>query len=324
MESPLTGVAAVFLKNEDLIDQRCSEFKMCSLVANCIGADQLIGCQRIGKLWRIYPRSSESRLKLLTQDLKVENQQVHVYGDNPFRAGIRDPNQEVTRITVKDLPLSKGNTGLQKFMEGYGVKLTRAIEYCKARDPSTHILSDWYNGDRLCYAENLAKPLPRSAKIGDLTVRIFHRGQEADEKKKLCTNCYSKDHFRKQCTNPPACVRCQKPGHMPGDPACIASTPAPQDFVTVQGQQDTLSSFFPCKIKVFGISARSGEHAYQYSKAIRRGQLDIANGILESRSAAAAKAQSKFLKRDDSWKDERVAVMRQVLQAKVQQVPSFK
>ena len=325
MENPLSGTPAVFVKAQDIINSyTVKDYTVCKAVAEKIGAPNLVGCQRIGKIWRVYPKTTESRVKLLTNKIDIGGQLVHVYGENPMRTGAKDPQQSITKITVKDLPLSKGNTALQTYLEGNNVKLTRRIEYSKARDPETHELSEWLNGDRICFAESFSQPLPRTAMVGDTVVRIFHDGQ-VTQNNKLCTRCFSTEHYRGRCPNPPSCNRCRLPGHQPGDPACRASLQEPQhDIVTIQGKDNILSNFYPCHINIFGIQAKSGEHAYQYSKAIRRGQIDLAKKIAESRTAGEAKFNSRLLKNDQKWKDEKEDVMRQVLQAKAQQVPEFR
>lgn len=325
-KSPLTGTPPVFFKTEDLTDPNSvKDYAVCKAVAQCIGSQELIGCQRTGKVWRVYTKTLASRVKLLTNKLKLGSQLIHVYSDNPLRSGAKNPDQEIIKITVKDLPLSKGNTTLQSYLEGQKVKMTRPIQYAKARDPDTHELSPWLNGDRIIYADKLSSPLPRNAVVSDSPIRIFHDGQPPIQKDKLCTQCYETDHFRSQCKNPPACNRCRKPGHSPGDSKCPASLPKPQkDIYTIAGKDDPLSNFFPCEMRVFGMSVKSAEHAYQYSKAVRRGELDQAKLILDAGHAAEAKRQARYLKPDPNWKDQREDVMSQILHAKADQVQDFR
>ncbi len=325
VESPLSGTPAVFVKADDIINQNTSDYKVFQAVANCIGtADQLIGGQRIGKLWRIYPKNVDSRVKLLTNQINIDGQQIPVYAENPFRTGARDPEDKKVRITIKDLPLSKGNTALQSYLEGKGVKITSRIEYAKARDPVSHRLSEWLNGDRICFAEKLSTALPRTAHIGDSQVRIFHEGQPSPVER-LCTRCFATDHYRSRCQNPACCNRCRKPGHNPGDPACPASLSEPQeDIRTIQGKDDVLSNHYPCDIKLHGKDMKSGEHGYQYTKAFRRGDLDVAKKIVDARNASGAKFQSCFLDYNKNWKAQKEEVMRDVLEAKYDQVPEFR
>lgn len=322
--SPLSGTPPVFLKADDLINSQLKDYKICKALTDIIGPEQLIGLQRIGKLWRIYPKSMESRIKLVTNSVQLEGQTVPVYVDNPYRTGAHDPDQQIIKITIRDLPLSKGNDAIQRYLDGKGIKLTKAVEYGKIRDGDTHQLLPVLSGDRFCYAEQFTTPIPRVVFIGDQKVRVFHQGQESPIEK-LCTKCFATDHFRSRCTNAACCVRCRKPGHNPGDTCCEASLEAPQsDIQTVHGKDDILSNFYPCEIKVFGVVAKSAEHAYQYTKAIRRGEIDQAKKILEARNASEAKYQSRFLKPSSTWKTERDDAMTQVLSAKAHSVPEFR
>ncbi len=194
------------------------------------------------------------------------------------------------------MPLSKDNHPIKAFLEGKGVKLTSKIEYGKVRDSETHQLTHWLNGDRIMFAEKVTDPLPRVTFIGDSKVRIFHEGQPPPGEK-LCTRCFSKDHFRGKCPNAECCVRCRKPGHQPGDPICGASLQEPQaDIVAVQGKDDVLSNFYPCEINIFGITAKSAEHAYQFSKAVRRGEMIQ---VLEEKAAQVPEFK-KALKKSGS------------------------
>jgi len=322
MESPLSGVPAVFIKADDLITQ-AKNITVCRAIAERIGPDQLIGCQRIGKLWRIYTKTLISRIQLLTNSVQIDGQTVSIYGENPFRTGATDPDQEIIKVIIKDMPLSKENDGLKRYIEGKGLKLTRRIEFSKTRDEETHQLYDWLSGDRICYVEKFDPALPRVAYVSDTKIRIFHQGQDPPTDK-LCTRCYSTDHFKSRCTNPISCPRCRKPEHAP-DEICEATLTEPHANVRViQGKEDILSNFYPCNISIFGIQAKSAEHAYQYSKAVRRDDIDVANKIKDAPNASTAKYQTRYLKPSATWKDEREEVMTQVLTEKAKQVPEFR
>ena len=315
-------VPPVYLKNADLPGVQdgaeYSEFTMCMSVAAYLGGDdQLVGCQRVGEAWQIYPWTHTGRRILLTENLEIGGQVMKVYDV--------DPTVEVTKITVKGLPLSEYNKGLREYLEGRGVKLLKPIDYCKVINPETHQETEWFSGDRLCVAHSLKRPLPETALICGYTVRIFHPGQGLEGKKILCLNCYQIGHYRNQCRNPRACNRCQKPGHRPGDKECEASTRNPQDIVTVQGEKDPLSTFCPSgQFKIFDKVVPTMEHAYQYAKAMHKGDKDIAQKILSARHGGEAKHEARALVRDDHWQDKRAEVMKQIIEAKVDQVAEFR
>ena len=277
---------------------------MCKAITEHLGAESVYGCQRIGGVWRLYLNSIEARTTLINEQLLIDSERYHVYNDNPFRAGINYPDQEVVKITIKDWALSKDAAPLSRYLESQGVHPTTDFQQGKIRDPTSHKLSEWFNGDVIIYSRPLRTPLPRYAYVADKTIRIFHNGQAAPEK--LCTRCFSKQHTRGQCRNSAVCVRCRNPDKAPGHDDCVAMLQQPSDGVhAVYGADDPLSAFYNCDLKVFGRNFTSAEHAYQYTKAIRTGHPQTAERILNTRQAIAAKQINRTQlgnnRREPSW-----------------------
>lgn len=320
----LTKTTPVFIKDSDW-GKRITDYEVCTTLCGSLDSNDLLGSQKIGGLWRIYVKSADAQAKLLTAHITYNSRTVPVYKENPFRTGADSPDEKTTRIVVKDLPLSVQNTCLEQYMLKEGVTTARKIDYGKARDPVTHQLSNWYNGDRIIFAKEMKQPLPRFAQIGSFTCRIFHDGQEVSPNK-LCTNCFDKDHTRGSCTKPKVCPCCKKPGHSAGDEDCEVSLAKPNTGITpVHGETNPLSNMYPCTLKALGKDFNSVEQAYQYSKAIRRGQLDVATSICSAPTPMMAKKQAKFLKYDKNWtKKEKSSLMSQLLEAKYAQVQEFK
>ena len=246
-----------------------------------------------------------------------------MYKQNPYRTGAASPEDKFIRITVKDLPLSVHNRTLEDYLKKEGVTMSRAIEYARARDPATGQLTNWYNGDRVIHAKELTRSLPRHIQIGNFACRVFHDGQET--KPLLCTNCFKKDHTRSKCKFPAACKACRKTGHNPGEDICENYQSKNYKMTIIQNDDEPLANTYECQLKVMGMTFNSAEQAYQYSKAIRRGQPNIANDILKSPSPKIARSKAKFLKYDDKWtKDQKMDLMQQILTAKVEQVEEFR
>ena len=320
-------VPAVFFKARDVNNPRTlSDFEVCQAVAASVGHSHLLGCQRIGGLWRVYLKDKESRIKLTATKMNLRGQLIHIYEDNPFRAGIRDPDHQVKRITVKDLPLSKGNSELKLFLQDKQLKMTSEIQYSKARNPQTKELTEWLNGDRVVFVEDFTTPLPRTANIASSTVRIYHEGQQEGERETLCTKCFSKDHTRTKCTKPDTwCRLCQEEGHQAGEEGCDSVLDAPQDDIrTIFGYKDPLSNHFSCDIHVFGQTFQSAEQAYQHTKAINANKPDIAENILTAKHAAEVKKMARNIPFSPSWQRRKEEVMDQILDAKKEQVEDFR
>ncbi len=318
---------SVFIRSKDFINPRdISECHVAQGVGDIIGLPNLVACQRTGGLYRINTRDQESRTQLLVNKLSIKGQSVHVYNDNPYRAGITNPDDKVTKITVKDFALSKGNEVVKEFLESKGLKLTSDIQLGKVRDVDTKVLLNVLNGDRVVYAEHFDNPLPRNATISGSKVRIFHQGQVDEAKANLlCTKCYGRDHSRSKCIKPEDwCRLCQCQGHKAGEETCPSTVPEPQqDITTIYGARSALSNHFPCKIKVMGHTYESAEHAYLHTKALNSSRPELAQGIKETPYAGAAKQLSKELPFNPQWASRREEVMEDILRAKLDQVPEF-
>ena len=319
-------VPPVFFKAKDVLEYlTLNEFEVYSSVRSAVGTENVIGCQRTGGLWRVYLKSMDDRIKLIASKLNLRGQLIGIYDDNPFRAGLNSPEDKVVKISVKDYSLSKDNNTIETFLQSQGLQLTKPVQYAKIRNPETKELTDCYSGDRIMYVKPFQKDIPRVVYIGSTRVRIFYSGQPKIQTDMLCTNCFSTDHFRSRCTNPTVCRKCRSPNHATGDEKCDAPRDEPYKKVTVfQGKDDVLSNHYMCDINCHGIIAKSSEHAYQYVKAIRRGCLDTAKMIKEAPTAYLARQASKRLPYDPNWKNEKVDVMKNILEEKCKQVAEFR
>ena len=321
----LPKVDPVFVKAGEIPDfKTLKEYELCEAVCKRIKKDSLLGVQRIGMLWRIYLKTKEARVTVLANKVEIRDHCVNVFNNNPMRARLAEgeTDQSVMKVTIKDLPLSKGNKGIEQYLITQGIKLRGKVEFAKARNENNE-LTDWLNGERIVFVDSFDDPLPRKTWIGDTSVRIFHRDQPSPSNK-YCTNCHQDGHYRKQCTSEPCCIVCKGKNHGPGDKECSGTAKQQLKHVTAfAGKADPLSNFYPCEIKVFGMSHRSSEHAYQYSKAIQTGKDKIAERILEAKSAYQAKVEASFLPFNPNWIDEKEKVMEQVLRAKSNGCPEF-
>ena len=256
----------------------------------------------------------------------INGQSVECFSQNPFRIGLKpgESEDDILRIVIKGIPLSKGNDLITDFLKKNKVTLRKPLENARLRDKNK-VLLNVYSGDRIAFVDKLAVPLPRKVKIGDTMALIYHKGQLLE--KPLCTNCFSEGHFKKGCTKEAACMVCKESGHKAGDNAYAGKAKKPhKSVVAFQGYKDPLSNFFPVKdgIKVFGITAPTAEHAYQYSKAIQSGHDVIAKNILEAKTGKIAKDEASFLPFNPNWASMKEQVMKQVLTAKVKSCSQFK
>ena len=95
----------------------------------------------------------------------------------------RDPTQ-VEKVTIQDLPLNVDNKDIKALIQSFPVvKLIGGIRYGTAKDPDGK-WSNFKNGDRFCYIEApMTVPLHKTAKVGVMPCRIYHRSQRLFQKK---------------------------------------------------------------------------------------------------------------------------------------------
>jgi ribA/ribD-fused uncharacterized protein len=85
-----------------------------------------------------------------------------------------------------------------------------------------------------------------------------------------------------------------------------------------------LSSFYPCDLKAFGVSHKSSEHAFQYVKAVRSGDMTKANAIQTAPTALDAKKFGKTAPPSDSFESNKYNLMKEIIEANCDQVPEFR
>ena len=239
-----------------------------------------------------------------------------------LKAGEHD--NDIVKIVIKGIPLSKGNDLISEFLGQQNINLRKPIQNGKLRDKNNTLLNV-FSGDRIAYVDKFSKPLPRRARIGDNIALIYHKGQSTETP--LCTNCFQKGHLRKSCPNPTACMLCKEPGHKAGDECCIAKAKkAHKTVIPFQGHTDPLSNFYPVQggISIFGQKLPTAEHGYQYSKAMQSGQDITAKIILESKNGKIAKDEAAFMPYNPDWSTIKQETMKQVLEAKAKSCPEFK
>lgn len=79
------------------------------------------------------------------------------------------------------------------------------------------------------------------------------------------------------------------------------------------------SNFFPCKIELEGIMFHSAEHAYQYTRAIKLNELNLAKMIARAKSGKAAKMLASHVESNEAWDKLKINVMRTIVSEKFMQ-----
>ena len=115
MDTPF--LPPVFFKASDVPSfKTLKEFEVCKAVFEVVPKDNLTGCQMIRGLWHIYVKSQEDCIKLLSNRITLRIKSIGVYKDNHCPAGLDSPDQETNELTLRNIPLSKGNNVIDKFL----------------------------------------------------------------------------------------------------------------------------------------------------------------------------------------------------------------
>ena len=320
-------VKPVYHRNRDLQSYkrtRLTDFDLLKAVQRKVNDIKCIQLDR--DLWRIYLNSRESRQVLVAEGFELQQKTINVFDTNPFSAGTEKPDEEVLRVTIRGVPLSVDDECVIRMLNKFGAKLTSEIKYEKIRNPSTKKMADILNGNRFAYIHPLpiGKFLPKTSFCAGLKCSIFHHGQPKRERNLRCTNCWGDDHLRHQCEYEKCCKVCHEPGHKPGSEDCRHYENRQKDVIAFGGKDDPLSNFYECEIDIFGFKHPTSEHAFQYAKAMRSGDIMRAMSIREATTPLEAKQIGKQVTTSDQWEDTKEDVMREIIEKKFDQCKELK
>ena len=90
------------------------------------------------------------------------------------------------------------------------------------------------------------------------------------------------------------------------------------------GKDNVLSNFYPCQINIFGVTHKSAEHALQYVKSMRSGDVPRATVVQEAATGLDAKKIGQQVVASPSYLEHQETIMKEIVEAKVAQVPAFK
>ncbi len=300
-----TVLDPLYIKNRDLktsSGERVETYDICKSLSNIVGTRNVDGVQLVRGLWKVYVKTLASRMELLSKGISVNGISVTMFDTNPFVREF-DNQEQVEKITIKDLPLSLDNDKIKEFLNSHeGLVLKSGIRYGKVRDENGS-WSDFKNGDRFVYA--LAPIIPtikRDSRIDDHPCRIFHSSQES------------------------ICKSCKETGHKTGSIECPAFDDS-GSVLAFKSYENVLSNFYQCEITWSDNTFQSVEHAYQWTKAMELEKHDLAQKIKDAKHAGAAKAISrKGISKDESelWEGRSEEVMKDLLRAKLESCTQFR
>ena len=293
----------VYIKQSDLAVQndRHADIKLCEAVEKTVPG-QTIGCQYNKGIWHITFNTHAAKIKLLEKmsTLDIDDHQVELYDVNPLDFETA-PSE---KIIIKDLPLDVDDQTILDYLRSKsGVVVRSRVVSAHIRDRNnkpTRFLS----GDRIIYVKGGFSPVfPEHVSISNNQCRMKHAAQQD------------------------ACERCHFLGHDSLETDyCSAYNIDHENVVTIRSPKFSLCNYYTCRIKVFDQFFESSEHAYQWRKAQEANQTEYAAQIKKTKSPSDAKRIASRIPSHQlyAWHNKKVAIMEEILMAKVQQCSEFK
>lgn len=274
---PVFFINPRFIDITDYKEEALVAIRVCEAAVAVVG-DNIEGAQLQNKLWRLYPKNTEARVKLLSCGITVHGHPIQLLDLNPFKVGEndRDAQKSLMRISIKGLPLSVCNSVIRNFLEEKNVDMKSEIKYDYHRHPQTNRLTAFKSGGRFVYAKKLEAALPRNVTFGQFKAQIFHR-----------------DQLKRKC------VVCDNLGHLPGSQDCTHYLVTP-NITTIRSHTNVLSNMHDTKVTVDDTTFTSLEHAYLHRKALQHKREDIAQEILNAEHAGIARAKARPLPEDET------------------------
>jgi hypothetical protein len=218
-------VKPVFIRSRDLPwdeEDRITTREICGEAENVVGHGTMEGAQRIGGLWRVYPKTQAARMQLLVSGLSIRKNCVRFSDENPFL--VKDSASpggtvETTKVYISNIPISFANTEIEEKLVSMNCKLVSKMIDEYDRDTKTGKLTRWKTGRRFVFIAIPPLPLPAQIIMGAFTARLYHREQKTTNTP-TCGNCLQSGHKKHECKSDIVCRTCQKSGHKSGDALC--------------------------------------------------------------------------------------------------------
>ena len=151
----LLGAPACFIFDSD--SNPIDGLQLCIACERVSGKGTIVGAQKMGKIFRIYPKTSSAREALIIHGIEYNSTHLSVLTNNPFI----DSGRTSVRAIIGNVPLSVSNTEIcDSFSAIEGVQ-TRSKLYYEGYRNEDKTLTSFKTGRRFIYIDTPKNPLPR-------------------------------------------------------------------------------------------------------------------------------------------------------------------
>ena len=304
----MEGVPCIYFLHKDAVPEQVrkenelNSFEVCMSVTRVVDEKFVEGAQKVRGLWKIYINDPEARALLLSRGLSIRHRTINLYDKNPF--GMRQRNEVATeKVIIQDLPFEINNEDVYNLVTSFqNCEIVGEVKFSRARNPNGG-WSNFKNGDRFCYVKSpLLTPLPKTANIGVLKCRIYHKSQQAQERQ---------------------CKVCRGQGHKEKTLQCPYFNPDYAENTVAFRSPMIFSNFYACDIEYQG-KFGSVEQAYQFTKASTLGCTKIAEKVRKAESGRDAKIVSKDLPLSNVWDVVKLDIMKELVRRKFDACKEFR
>ena len=175
--SPSKGVPPLFTKVSTLAKPPGSfvnGLDICYALESVSGKDTVDCVQRMGDLFRIYPKTRPARDELLTKGFIYNGIFVSLLSKNPYQ--VRDEEVNSTKLLIDGVPMSVADSEIEKALLDLDLKLLSDIKYETYRD-SNGKWTHFKTGRRFVYVQIPKLNLKPFLQIGLWRASIYYKEQ---------------------------------------------------------------------------------------------------------------------------------------------------
>ncbi|MCP3931563.1 MAG: hypothetical protein GY705_20960 [Bacteroidetes bacterium] len=162
---------------------RMSGIEICEACEDTTGVGMMEGCQKLGGLWRLYPKNNNARTKLLVKGIVLRDCAYSILDRNPF---LVNQNNEAPTVKIKigGCPHSIANSEIEKELKRINglILVSKIFDQNYRRENGE--LTNWRSGRRFAFIVKPSSPLPSTFQVGNWSASLYYFGQPKIERRR--------------------------------------------------------------------------------------------------------------------------------------------